>query len=136
MDDISSISITTLPVEDPENRFVDKRRSNIKSDLIEITEDKLENILLKHLGAIQLKHRWVTPFTLCLSVLTTLCTSTFKVSFGFDSSVWQAVFILVAVSSGLVFVYSLLSWWFRRNDCSIDSLLRRIKNAEEERPRA
>ena len=32
-----------------ESKFVDKHRSNVKSDLIEITEDKLENILLKHL---------------------------------------------------------------------------------------
>ena len=29
------------------SKFVDKIRSNTKSDLIEITEDKLENILLK-----------------------------------------------------------------------------------------
>ena len=32
-----------------DSRFVGEIRSNVKSDVIEITADKLENILLKHL---------------------------------------------------------------------------------------
>ncbi len=32
---------------DGDSKFVDKRYANLKSDVLEITHDKLENILLK-----------------------------------------------------------------------------------------
>ena len=63
---------------DSDSRFVDKHRRNTKSDLIEITEDKLENILLKHLSKLEMQKRWLLPFSILLSVSLTLASANFR----------------------------------------------------------
>ena len=60
------------------NKFVSKVCSNTKSDLIEITEDKLENILTKFLKDYKKTIEWMTPLGLFLSFLITSFTADFK----------------------------------------------------------
>ena len=44
---------------DPSEKFVGQVCINTQSDLIEITEDKLENILIKHLKYLSLKKSFI-----------------------------------------------------------------------------
>ena len=113
-----------------ENRFVDKRRSNVKTDLIEITEDKLENILLKHAQNVGLRKRWVLPLGFLVSVVLTLTTATFKDAFGLNAPVWHALFIILAIVSSvwlLADVVRLAQCWSKT---TISYLIRLIKNAQ------
>ena len=61
----SSINIDS----DSSKKFIDTRCSNIKSDFIEITHDKLENILLKHLHRLKYRREWVAPLSIFITLL-------------------------------------------------------------------
>lgn len=63
---------------EPEDKFVDKRYANIKSDLVEITHDKLENVLLKFYQKHLLRFIWFNPLSLVIGVALTLTTADFK----------------------------------------------------------
>lgn len=110
-----------------DSRFVAHRYSNVKSDLIEITEDKLENILLKHLSSLAIRKSWITPLTLFLAVLLANLTATFSNKFGIDAPVWQAFFLLLAITSFLWFVLACLRAISRWRDGSLSSLFAIIK---------
>jgi L-fucose isomerase-like protein len=69
------------------DKFVDKRCSNVKSDLIEITHDKLENILLKYLKNLSIAKSWITPVSLGITLLIAKLTATFNKTFGIDVAV-------------------------------------------------
>jgi hypothetical protein len=90
-----------------DSRFVNKKLSNVKSDLIEITEDKLENILLKHLKKIGIKTSWLAPLGLFISVTLAFNTSIFTDKFGMSSNTWEAIFFLTIIGSGLWLIISL-----------------------------
>ena len=111
-----------------ENRFVDNRRSNIKSDLIEITEDKLENILLKYLKNMGRQTAWMTPLGLFISVLLAINTSTFTDKFNISANTWEAVFLLAAIGSGLWLLISLITLATHWKNSSIDFLISEIKS--------
>ena len=75
---------TTFENQGTQSKFVDKNVSNVKSDLIEITHDKLENILLKHLKNLDIRNSWITPASIFLTVLIVRLTATFNDSFGIN----------------------------------------------------
>lgn len=77
-----------------QDKFIDQIRTNTKSDLIEITEDKLENILLKHLNKLNKVKGWVTPLSLFATILIVLLTAEFKLYFGIEKEVWKAFFVI------------------------------------------
>lgn len=112
------------------SKFINKLRSNVKSDLIEITEDKLENILLKHLRKMAIRKEWITPFSLFLTVLLANLTATFAKKFGIDADVWHAFFLLFAFASFIWLVVSVVRLIGRWKEASIDNLIAIIKNAE------
>jgi len=115
-----------------ESRFIAERRSNVKSDLMEITEDKLENILLKHLKKMGVRKGWIAPLGLFISVILANISATFDQKFGVPASTWEAVFILAAIGSGIWLVASLLAMWLNWKESKIDFLICQIKNSEQE----
>ena len=115
------------------SRFIDQRRSNIKSDLIEITEDKLENILIKHLHRMNSLRSWITPLSLLVSVILAVATTaTFSDFLGVSADVWEAGFLLVGAGCFFWFLYSLIIIIKNFKSSSIEFLIQRIKNAEGE----
>lgn len=113
-----------------ESRFVAEKRSNIKSDLIEITEDKLENILLKHLKKMGTRRGWLAPLGLFISVVLANVSATFNEKFGVSASTWEAVFILALIASGIWLVVSIVLLWANWKESSTDSLICRIKASD------
>lgn len=118
-------SIYTLNTED---KFVDKKRTNTKSDLIEITEDKLENILLKNYKYLELKTSWINPLSLFLTLLLAKLTADFKDFLGISMNTWEAIFIIGIILSFIWLIWSLFrlsNYWEK---ASLDYLLKIIKN--------
>ncbi|MBN1757120.1 MAG: hypothetical protein JW863_02315 [Chitinispirillaceae bacterium] len=118
------------------NPFVDQYRSNVKSDLIEITEDKIENILIKHLHKMGVRIAWIAPLSLFVSLLIVNTTATFSDSLGLEMAEWQAIFKIgcgAALVWLVVAVVRMLVYW---KDSRITTLVARIKNAEDEEPDA
>lgn len=115
-----------------ESKFIDKRRTNVKSDLIEITEDKLENILLKHLQRLGLRRSWITPLSLFITIFLANLSATFGDKFGIKGTVWEAFFLLVAIFSCLWLVVSIIRIITCWKESSLTNLIALIKNAKDE----
>ena len=115
-----------------ESRFVDKHRSNVKSDLIEITEDKLENILLKYIQNLELRKRWILPFGLLVSVALTLTSAKFQDGLGISAATWHAVFLVLAALSVAWLFFDLVQLIRCWSKSTLDYLIRTIKNAQSD----
>lgn len=113
-----------------DSKFVNQTRNNTKSDLIEITEDKLENILLKHLHKIQKGQSWLTPLTLFLTVLIVLLTSEFKDFIGIKKEVWNAVFLLTSLISFVWLIVTIVKAIKHTKTSSLENLINQIKNSQ------
>ncbi len=113
------------------NEFVDQVRNNTKSDLIIITEDKLENIMLKHLANLAISSGWITPLSLLLTVFIVLLTADFKEFATISKSVWQAAFIIALI----IFLGWTINNSIKAFKCSkkatINFLIKEIKNNQE-----
>jgi hypothetical protein len=122
--------ISTFSSQEEQNKFIDKRLSNIKSDLIEITHDKLENILLKNLKNLDIRKSWVTPASIFLTVLIARLTSTFNDFFGLTKDVWSAFFLIILIGSAVWLMWrfiEIINCWKKS---SIDYLITTIKASE------
>lgn len=101
---------------------------NIDTNLIIITEDKLENCLLKHLRYLRVKRMWITPFTLALSLIAALSATKFEVDlFNIPRSVWQAGFYLCTLGCLVWLSYSLLQLYNNRGHSGVSNLIEVIK---------
>ena len=114
------------------SKFINQRRTNVKSDLIEITEDKLENILLKHLQQLELRKAWKTPLMLLVTIILANLTATFGNKFGIEGAVWEAFFLLITIASGVWLVVSIVRIIARWKKSSLANLIAIIKNARDE----
>ena len=121
----------TFDSHDAQNKFVDKRMSNVKSDLIEITHDKLENILLKHLKNLDIKKSWITPASIFLTALVTRLTTTFNDTFGISKDVWSAFFLLLIIISLIWFIWRIIDIISGWKKSSVDYLINMIKASEK-----
>lgn len=114
-----------------QDKFVNEVHTNTKSNLIEITEDKLENILLKHLNKLNKVKGWLTPLSLFITILIVLLTSTFKAFAGIEKEVWNAIFVITLI---ITFVWTIISG-YQALKCSKSStigfLIKEIKNHVE-----
>jgi len=113
-----------------ESRFVAEKRSNVKSDLIEITEDKLENILLKHLKKMGTRKGWLAPLGLFISVVLANVSASFNEKFGISASTWEASFILALIASFVWLIVSLISLLLNWKESTTDYLIVQIKASD------
>ena len=126
------INGSTIVFSTQENsKYIANERENIKTDLIKITRDKLENILLKHLNILKFKVSWATPFSLFISTLTTLLTTDFK-DFLLKKEIWNAIFILLMILSGVWFIVNIILLIKNHKKASIDFLIDKISNVRNE----
>lgn len=100
--------------------------SNTSVNLITITEDKLENILIKHVAKLKKSHDWIGALAFFVTVLATLVTSDFHSTWGLDSAVFTALFILLLIISFGYLVYTVYN--AIRNRDSVENIIRDIKN--------
>ena len=111
-----------------EDKFVDKKRTNTKSDLIEITEDKLENILIKNQKLLELKKSWINPLSLFLTVLLAKLTAEFKDFWGVSKNTWEGIFIIGIIISFIWLCITIIRIAIYWKKCELSYLLNMIKN--------
>lgn len=131
MADENKAVFQTDSATDESSKFVDTRRSNVKSDLIEITEDKLENILLKHLHCLKYRTGWVAPLSIFATLLVTILTATFTDNFVLKAEEWKPIFIFCCLGAGgwfLLSIIQLLEYW---DSTKIETLINKIKAVDK-----
>lgn len=126
----------TFSTGDADNKFVAERFENIKSDLLVITHDKLENTLLKFYQHHTLRTAWFNPLSMMVGVVLTLTTAEFKpAALGLNGPIWHALFLLsfVGATAWLVLIlYRLATCW---RETSVEWLIDRLKNVRSSAPR-
>ena len=112
-----------------DSRFINQVCSNTKSDLIEITEDKLENILMKYLFIYKKIKSWVTPLSIFLTIFTTLLTTNFNKDFlSIPKEVWCAMFYICLLFSFFWLIYQITYIVINKKKVKIEILIKSIKN--------
>lgn len=110
------------------NKYINKVCSNTQSDLIEITHDKLENILIKFLKQYRKTIEWMTPLSLFLSFLLTCLTAEFKDFLGISKDIWSAMlYVLMALSFAWT-VYTIIAALYFYKSTNIEYLINKIRN--------
>lgn len=105
---------------------------NVDQTVISITEDKLENILLKNEKAMKAKLSWTTPLGLFLTCIITLITNSFKEAMGVNPEYWFAFFLLVAIVTFIWTIKAAIEAFKNRNEGDIKCLIQKIKNSNEQ----
>jgi hypothetical protein len=108
------------------NPLMGKLFTNVESNVITITEDKLKVILLEHLEKVEAGKRWITPTTLSVTLGTAIATTTFKDA-GLAASTWEAAYWIALVGSAGWLAVSFVKLWRNREGRSIDALISKIK---------
>lgn len=112
-----------------EDKFVDQRWNNVRSDVIEVTHDKLENVLLKFYQNYTLRSAWFNPLSLFAAVLLTMVTADFKaLALGVEGATWKALFIFLGVASVLWLIWSVVRLARCWKETTLDFLISKIKN--------
>lgn len=111
--------------------------NNVSQGLIHITDDKLEVILLKHDKKNRQYYSWTTPFSIFISCFVALLTSDFKgISINETQIVkpefFQAFFFLVTLISFILTIYTSFKAYKNRDGITIDNLINKIKNSQQE----
>lgn len=112
-------------------KFIVSERENIQTDLIKITRDKLEIILLKEFNSMKKVPDWKTPASIFITTLITVLTATFK-DFLLPKEIWNALFLLLMLISGIWFLINLVRLLKTHKKDSIGSLINKIANIEED----
>lgn len=113
-----------------DDKFISESHENIQTELITITKDKLENILLKYLEKLNSQKAWIAPFSVFSSLFIALLTADFKDFLKISKELWQALFIISCIAS---FVYSLIlaiKALINRKDSSLQALMNKISATE------
>ena len=116
-----------------EDKFVAKRYANLKSDVVEITHDKLENALLKFYQKHLLRTAWFNPLSLGIGLALTLTTAEFKTAaLGIEAATWKATFLLALFGSAVWLAVNLCRLAASWRETSVEYLIDRIKNVSDE----
>ncbi len=109
-----------------DKKFISDLHENIQTELITITKDKLENILLKYLNKLDLRKAWITPFSVFLSLIIALLTADFKEFLGLPKELWHALFIISCFFSFVLLIILGIKAFKNRKDTSVESLMNKI----------
>jgi len=114
--------------QDQQDKYIIGRYENVGSYVIEITEDKLRNILMDFRQNLLFIIAWATPFSILISAITTLVSTDFKKALGLDASVWNAIFIILIIIAVFWLLADLVFLIQKRKLLTINQLIKKIKD--------
>lgn len=116
-----------MEAENPESRFIAQKCTNLKSDVIEITEDKLRLILSKYIMRLKKNRDWIGYGGMTLTVVLSLVTCDFNKNFlGIEANIWYAIFVLSAFVLGILTIVAIFNALTNRK-CE-ERMIQEIKN--------
>lgn len=102
---------------------------NLSTDVIVTNTDKVEILLTSHHRIIKKKHEWLGPLGIFLSILTTLLTAKFDVTFvGIQPEVWKAIFIVGSLITLGYTIYGGVCAFQLRKQGTITEFIENLKN--------
>lgn len=104
--------------------IIDNVISNTSVNIIQITEDRLENILTRHVDRLSRPKDLIGVFSLVLSLFGLWATTDFQSKL-LPAQTWQGVFGAVLVGSIVYMLY--VAWSCYKNKSSVDEIMKEIK---------
>lgn len=118
-----------MAVNETLNLTIKNTISEISVSVISIPEDRLENILIKHVKKIERSKDFIGSSGLFIALVTTFVTSEFK-DVGLASETWKGIFIVALIVS---FIYMVrVIWNCIKNRVNVDKIMSDIKSAKSE----
>ena len=118
-----------MAVNETLNLTIKNTISEISVSVISIPEDRLENILIKHVKKIERSKDIIGSSGLFIALVTTFATSEFK-DVGLASETWKGIFIVALIIS---FIYMVrVIWNCAKNRVNVDKIMSDIKSAKSE----
>ena len=108
----------------PEKIDVGAVHSNLTTEVIKITSDKMELIITQHLSKVERRKEWMTPLGLIVAIIIALSTTTFKDALWLKANVWEAI---AWVSLVVLFFWLIKSGWRSYKSKSIPEIISMIK---------
>lgn len=90
------LKLGNLPIISPisDSKYLTKTNENLKTETILITEDKLKIILLEHRDKLTLSGKWFSPFSIAVTLIIALISTTFHDVWIFKAEFIHAIFFL------------------------------------------
>lgn len=104
---------------------------NVGQEFITTTSDKLELCLIKYQKALQLQNEWIPPAGILLSVLPTLFGAQFNDFLGIKKSVWEALYLLIAIISGIWFLKALSVFQEQKDQTTVSKVIEDIRKGTD-----
>lgn len=101
--------------------------SNTSVSIIQITEDKLINILSSHIVRLKKSREWMAAGSFAVSLLVVLLTAEFKPKWGIAAEGWRMLFYVVFAISVIFTIYSIYN--SIRNKIDVNSIVKDIKGS-------
>lgn len=109
-------------------KFVTDTVENVGSTQITITEDKLRNILLKHVPMIRKSRDWIGAFFTTAGLSASIYACDFTGKLGLSADKWEGIFFVLILLGILFFLYSFINA-FRKNS-NEEMIIKDIKTVE------
>ena len=103
--------------------------SNVSTNLIRITEDKLRNVLNDNIGKLRKPNDIIAALALFISLLGVLMTSEFHDQFGIKADTWNGFFMFLCFASFCYLCFVGKNLW--KNRCSLEDIMQEIKNTKK-----
>jgi hypothetical protein len=115
-----------VPSDLTNKKFVQALYTNIKSDLILITEDKARHCLRDNIDFMAQRNEWQTPAGILATLLTVMLTTSPVRALGIPADTWRAVGI---ISTGLCTIWLIRSLrrLFESQRPSVDNIISQTK---------
>ena len=117
-------------IDASERKFINKKITNVRSDHITITHDKLQNILSENLKYLGLREHLFTSFATCAALIITIMTTESSKLSPFWAEILDQTFVTVAMISGGWFLCNLYKYAKNRQKSEIHWLINEIKNGD------
>lgn len=112
------------------DKYIAKRYKNITTSSIEITEDKLELVLLKDFERAKKSSDAMGAVGIFLSLfIAVLTTDNYKDFIGISSDTWLILFIIALIASFLYMLYSIFSYY--KNKIDVYDIINHIKEKSD-----
>ena len=105
------------------NQFVVHK--NISQEIIIINIDRLKLILQDHNAKIKRSTDWINPLAIFIALLLADLTATFNDFIGIKAPVWEAIFILLTLASGIYLLCSFVN--IARKGSTIEGVIDKLK---------
>lgn len=100
--------------------------NNTSVNLIKITEDKLQNILVTHINNLEKPRDVVGAIALLVTLLGAMLTTEFKETWGLSADTWKGVFIVLFIASVVYLVWVIYNYC--KNKDGVEAIMKDIKN--------